>query len=115
MICPYCGSDVNYTDSSVVYNGVSYGMIYLCSQYPKCDAYVGCHKGTATPLGRLANSELRYWKKEAHKKFDWLWKGGGMTRTGAYKLLQQRMNLTEEEAHIGKFDVEQCKRVVELF
>ena len=29
-------------------------------------AYVGVHKGTDKPLGRLANAELRYWKKRAH-------------------------------------------------
>lgn len=114
MICPYCGAEANLVDSSIVY-GKSYGKIYLCSSYPQCDAYVGVHKGTDEPLGRLANAELREWKKKAHKAFDIIWKSGGMSRDQAYQLLQRKMKLSEEEAHIGKFDVDQCKRVVSIF
>ncbi|WP_088258626.1 zinc-finger-containing protein [Fimbriiglobus ruber] len=33
--------------------------VLACERYPTCDAYVGCHPGTETPLGRLANKELR--------------------------------------------------------
>ena len=69
-ICPYCKSETEYIDSSFVY-GKSYGMIYICKP---CDAYCGVHKGTDNALGRLANAELRYWKKEAHKYFDVIWK-----------------------------------------
>ena len=49
-VCPYCGAVSILTDSKVVY-GKSYGMIYLCRNYPKCDAYVGVHKRTNEPLG----------------------------------------------------------------
>ena len=55
VMCPYCGERAVYTNSKEVY-GRSYGMIYLCRP---CDAYVGVHDGTAKPLGRLANAELR--------------------------------------------------------
>lgn len=72
-ICDYCGNPADFVDSSVVYHGRSFGMIYLC---PNCGAYVGVHKGSDKPLGRLANSELRNWKKAAHAAFDPLWKYG---------------------------------------
>ena len=58
VYCDYCGRQAEYVDSKVVY-GKSYGMMYLCRN---CMAYVGVHKGTDKPLGRLANAELRYWK-----------------------------------------------------
>lgn len=60
VICDYCGTPADFVDSSVVYHGHSFGMIYLC---PRCGAYVGVHKGSDKPLGRLANSELRNWKR----------------------------------------------------
>lgn len=52
VICNYCGTPADFVDSSVVYHGHSFGMIYLC---PRCGAYVGVHKGSDKPLGRLAN------------------------------------------------------------
>lgn len=93
-------------------------MIYLCRP---CNAYVGVHKGTDRALGRLADSELRYWKKAAHAAFDPLWQkqiSQGISkhtaRGNAYKWLAEQMQLDSNDAHIGMMDVEQCKRVVEL-
>jgi hypothetical protein len=86
-------------------------MIYLCGNYPICDAYVGVHKGTNRPKGSLANAELREWRKKAHKVFDEFWKGK-ISRKKAYKLMQNLMNMDENQAHIGEFDVEQCKMLI---
>ena len=61
ITCDYCGRPAQLTDSAIVY-GRSYGLIYYCAP---CQAWVGVHKGTTTPLGRLANHELREWKKAA--------------------------------------------------
>ena len=109
-VCPYCGSEVVCKDSSLVY-GQSYGKIWICSNWPKCDAYVGCQKGTDKPLGRLANPALRYWKKQAHSKFDKLWQGGVMTRSRAYTWLSRTLNIPLDDCHIGMFDIDQCKAV----
>jgi len=79
VICPYCGKNAVLTDSAVVYHGRSYGMIWLCRP---CWAYVGTHKNSRkhAPLGRIANAELRDWKKKVHAAFDPLWKDGEMSR-----------------------------------
>ena len=111
--CPYCGSNVSLVSSSIVYRGKDFGLIYLCDNYPNCDAYVGVHKGTNQPLGRLANAELREWKKKAHAAFNPLYESGQMSRKQAYKLMQSLMNMDDKEAHIGNFDVEQCKTLIE--
>lgn len=108
-ICPYCNGKTAFVDSAVIY-GRSYGMIYLCG---KCDAYCGVHKGTDKALGRLANAELRHWKKEAHKYFDQLWKGGEMSRDEAYKELSTHLSILPIYTHIGMFSVETCKEVVD--
>jgi hypothetical protein len=110
VICPYCGRQAKFVDSKVVY-GRSYGMIYLCKD---CDAYVGVHKGTDKPLGRLADKELRYWKMAAHDAFDPLWKTKKMKRNQAYKWLAERMRLSPEETHIGMFDIAKCKKVIKI-
>jgi hypothetical protein len=110
VICPYCGRQAKFVDSKVIY-GRSYGMIYLCKD---CDAYVGVHKGTDKPLGRLADKELRYWKMAAHDAFDPLWKSKSMKRNQAYKWLAGCMGLRPEETHIGMFDVSQCKKVIKI-
>lgn len=93
-------------------------MIYLCRP---CQAWVGVHKGTENALGRLANSELREAKKEAHYYFDKLWKAKmvkgftkGQARGKAYKWLSKQLNILAKETHIGWFDVDKCKKVVAI-
>lgn len=122
MKCPYCGSEVKLTDSAIIYNGRSYGMAYVCSRFPKCDAYVGCHKGTDKPLGRLANAELRQAKSNAHQLFDALWKRKIKkdqcrkkdARSLGYKWLAKSMGLRYKDCHIGMFDVDKCNQVINL-
>ena len=106
VYCPYCGRQAEYVDSKVIY-GRSYGMAYLCRN---CDAYVGGHRGTDEPLGRLADASLRKWKKAAHAAFDPLWKAGRFKgkRNAAYLWLAQQLGLPVSETHIGMFDVEEC-------
>lgn len=103
--CPYCGEQATLKDSSVVYNGRSYGLIWDCRP---CDAYVGVHKNSpnSAPLGRLANAELRQWKIKAHAALDPLWKGG------RYQLAAKLLNIPERQTHIGMFDVERCQALV---
>lgn len=113
MRCPYCGGHAILSDSSVIY-GKSYGMVYICQHYPKCDSYVGVHKGTTIPLGRMANKELREWKKKAHACFDPMWKMHGLQRKRAYAIMRDLMEMTADQAHIAKFDVAECKRLILL-
>jgi len=108
VICPYCGHEAKLIDSKQVY-GKSYGNMYMCWD---CDAYVGTHKGTTKPLGRLANKDLRHWKVQAHAAFDPLWKSKRMSRSDAYDLLSNKLGMKRSECHIGMFDVDTCKRVI---
>lgn len=114
--CPYCGDYAILADAKVVYGqGRNYGKLWICRNYPVCDTFVGCHKGTDTPKGTLANKELREWRIRAHEKFDITWKFGGMKRGEAYKLLMEKINVEGSEVHIGSMNIEQCKKVVEIF
>lgn len=116
-LCPYCGKETEYVDSSIVYRK-SFGKIYYCSS---CKAWVGVHKGTNKALGRLADQELREWKIKAHFLFDRLWKkkvtqgfSKKYARFKAYSWLSKELKIEMDRTHIGMFDVDQCKKVVEL-
>lgn len=96
-----------------------YGPIWVCAP---CRAWVGCHPGTEKPLGRLANAELRKAKQEAHAAFDPLWQrkivkeqcSKSYARKAGYRWLSEQMGIPFKKTHIGYFDVEQCRRVVEV-
>lgn len=121
-ICPYCENKTEFIDSSYIY-GKSYGMIYICKP---CDAYVGVHKGTDKSLGRLSNAKLREAKKEAHFWFDQIAKTNLINhiwdeyipntsnRDKAYIWLTHQMGIPRKYCHIGMFDIEECKKVVEI-
>ena len=109
-VCPYCGELSEYVDSAEVY-GHSYGMLYLCRP---CNAYVGVHRGTSTPLGTLANEELRRWRNKAHLAFDPLWKQRGMRRKEAYAFLAGKLGIDRGACHIAMFDVAQCRQTVDI-
>ena len=110
-ICPYCGRPTELIDSAEIYNGVSYGNMYICRP---CQAYVGCYNLTKKSLGRLADKQLRAAKNRAHHFFDQLWKRKIMQRPVAYKFLSVMMGTPEEFTHIGMYNEEQCERVVQV-
>lgn len=112
-VCPYCGRTAAFKDSSVIY-GRSYGRVWICPGWPGCDSYVGVHRGTRIPLGRMANAELREAKKNAHAVFDGWWKARGMKRSKAYKALAEMLGIRMSDCHIGMFDVQQCCDVLRV-
>lgn len=119
--CPYCGGEVLYSETSnfIYASNKNYGGVHYCENFPKCDAYVGTHKGTDKPLGRLANAELRGQKKLAHYYFDFLWKekkklGYSNARDLGYEWLSQKLDLPLKKTHIGMFDIETCNKVIAL-
>ncbi len=112
-LCPYCGEPSKLVSGLVIYPhrpDLEDRWFYLCKP---CDAFVGTHKGTKTPLGRLANAELRRAKKEAHIAFDPLFELGKFkTRHLAYEWLAKELDIPLKKCHIGEFDVDTCKKVI---
>lgn len=125
VICPYCTKPAVFHSSSAhVYHGRDYGPIYHCEP---CEAWVGCHPNTETPLGRLADKALRQAKIKVHAVFDPIWKARWarksgadskykkhMARGGRYKRLAELMGIPREECHIGMFDLERCEAAIRI-
>ena len=114
MRCPYCGAPVIYRSAEGIYreNHLN-AMLYVCSKYPKCDAYVRVHEGTKIPVGTLANKELRNLRRTAHLYFDQLHQSGLMTKDAAYHWLSELLCTPPSEAHIGHLGDYYCKKVIE--
>ena len=111
QICPYCSSPTRRTTEVEIYGKHFSGRdIIVCKNYPLCDSYVGCHK-SGEPLGRLANKKLREAKINAHDKFDRLWKGKLVTRSQAYKMLSEFLQIPPDYTHIGMFKLSTLKKV----
>lgn len=115
MQCPYCHRPARLMDSAAVYDR-SHGLIWACIP---CDARVGVHRGTETPLGTMANRPLRRWRNRAHEAFDPLWRKDSprrifKTRGGAYGWLAIQMKMPKEHCHIAMFSQEQCAEVVRI-
>lgn len=113
VLCPYCNTPAKLLDARKVWKS-GQGYLWKCLQ-PNCDAHVGTHRNSYKPLGTLARADLREARIKAHRVFDYLWKSDRMNRKQAYLLLQERFGLTKSEAHIAKFNLEQCKKLISEF
>jgi len=86
--CPYCGSSVVLRSADGIYRENHAGtMLYVCSRYPVCDAYIRVIPGTKTPVGSMANGDLRALRNKAHQHFDRLHLTGIMSRDQDYEWL----------------------------
>ncbi len=112
--CPYCGRLARLVKGHIIYRTIveTWSRDYwYCG---RCDACVGCHKGTDKPLGTLANKELRAARLKTHEAFDPVWKAQGLARYEAYLWLSVELGLPLERCHIGQFDLALCERVIAL-
>ena len=91
--------------------GSRYGPFYGCEKYPACTGSHKAHKD-GSPMGIPANAETKQARIKAHDAFDRLWfdKAG---REKAYFWLANKLDQTEDECHIGRFDIATCQKVVD--
>ena len=122
ITCAYCLREAELVTGAVIYPhrpDLADKKFYNCSP---CGAWVGCHDGTETPLGRLANAELRRAKGAAHAAFDPFWRAkirrDGVSKKEArglaYKWLAGQLGISREDCHIGMMGPETCRLVVKI-
>lgn len=125
--CPYCCEPSRfYLSSEIIYNGRDFGPCYVCRP---CSAWVGAHRDTLLPLGRLADKRLRELKVRVHAAFDPLWRNladaypdvtvvpkrlSMLARARAYAWLGNVMLIEPEHCHIGAFSPERCEQALSI-
>jgi ssDNA-binding Zn-finger/Zn-ribbon topoisomerase 1 len=87
-----------------------FGLFYGCVRFPECKATHGAHRD-GRPLGIPATKATKQARIAAHDAFDRIWKEHHMPRRAAYVWMQRAMGLSAEEAHIGRFNLEQCEQL----
>lgn len=113
--CPYCGSPMELRSSKGIYKSdLNDAMLYVCQNYPVCDAYVRTIKrdNDYIPIGVPGNASLRALRNETHYYFDKLTECGILTRTESYKWLADKLQLKQFHAHIGDFSEYECVRTI---
>ena len=114
MKCPYCGSTVEYRSAEGIYKeNHKNTMLYVCTNYPECDAYVRVHEGTNIPVGTLANYKLRSLRNEAHKLLDQIQRKGIMTKQECYQWIANIIMAPLSQAHIGYLGDYYCQVVID--
>lgn len=110
--CPVCSAPTEIAPATRIYgiSGKEWGNVLVCSRFPACDTFVGCHQGTTKPKGIPAGRLTRAARIGAHNAFDPLWSNGAMSRSAAYALLSRLTGI--KDPHIGEFTIEQCNDVV---
>jgi len=108
--CPDCGAPMKLNRSR-------YGLFYGCTEWRNtgCKGSHGAHPN-GLPLGIPADSRTKKMRMAAHNAFDPLWNGPEPvfdSRGRAYRWIESVMCLNTEDAHIGKFNSEQCAALIE--
>ena len=97
----------NNCNSRMKFRGEKFGFKnFSCS----CGITAKSHKGRIS----FADQNLRSLRISAHSAFDMLWQLGPMNRGQAYKWLGQKMGMNQIDCHIGLFDEEQCRKVIDI-
>lgn len=125
--CPEC-------DGKMYLKRSRYGLFYGCENYPGCRATHGAH-ANGRPLGVPANSVTKVARISAHDAFDQLWIGAlaiydirergaarrkaehkinQTARVRAYEWLADRLGVPFDDCHIGSFDLDTCRLVVQV-
>lgn len=113
--CPKCGNESILVSGYDIYPhriDLQELKFYRCEEHK--DLYVGCHKGTAKPLGVLADKEHRKLKMRCHAIFDPIWRSGKKSRKSIYNKLASQMGKKQEEAHFGMFSKEELRKAYSL-
>lgn len=114
MKCPYCGATVHYRSADGIYKDNARNvMLYVCSNYPVCDAYVRVHEGTKTPVGTLANAKLRAFRTEEHHYLSKIERKGIMTKEEIYQWIAYKVAALLSQAHIGYMGEYYCGIVID--
>ena len=117
----HCGSKAVFHKNNAVIYGRPYGSrgVYVCSRFPQCDSYVGCHPDKS-PLGVLKDKKGRELAKACHAIFDRYWnacleyKHRVIGRSDAYRYLASRLDMPVSECHFGMMNNQELENALQF-
>lgn len=110
VTCPYCHKEAVLVTTEEFY-GRDYGTnIWKCDP---CGAYTSTHGRTGKAKGTLAKKALRDLRMQAHDIVDPMWREGHMSRTAMYRWMSKVMGLSKDDTHIGFFNEDQCRLIID--
>lgn len=85
-----------------------------------CDAYVLCHHGTKTPLGRMAKEDVRWKRRIIHNKITFIVSHGALKTKDVYKWIAELLGKPLVDIHISDLEddkldevAQHCDRMIE--
>lgn len=114
-VCGECGASMELRESYRFTNkNGSPKKFWGCTRYPECRGTHSAHQNSGKPMGIPADKETKAWRIKAHAAFDPYVRKWFQSRPEGYRFLQNVMGLTAEQAHIAKFNIEQCQKLIKL-
>ena len=105
--CKYCWWNMLERRDSFVYWKSYWRHLWVCSNFPKCDAY-----SKYEYRWYEANKELRELRQDCHCLFDKIRINWYRTKDKCYKWLYEFMWKSKNTWHIWKFNKEECNKLI---
>lgn len=125
-ICPYCNIASELKPNSVVYgdNSKYQANIWLCVNYPRCDAFIGVYPAPSAPIpvGTMANGRLRFLRSQIHRLLEPRWRksktwkitpGERLSKNAAYKQVASQLGWGNK-LHVAVLDEDQCLKALNV-
>ena len=115
--CPYCGANAVLKSANKLFGAKVHDpdrFLYVCSNWPACDSYVTAHAADRSPMGTLANRQLRHKRIQAHKALLAYRKATRTEKWASYIWLEGKLGLDQKKTHIGMFSDAECDQVIAL-
>jgi hypothetical protein len=84
---------------------------FSCSRWPDCNGTHGANPD-GSPLGIPGDQATKDARHKAHLIFEEYCRAKKWPKRAWYKFLQRTMGMDAEQAHIGRFSVEQCDELI---
>lgn len=109
--CDSCGDNrIAFINNRIIY-GKPMGAWPFCFYCYECRASVGVHLHTRIPLGRMADSDTKKLRKQAHEWFDPIWlRYKFLTRPQAYEWLADKLGIPLSTCHFARMTNLQLKQ-----
>jgi hypothetical protein len=110
--CPECGAAMVLKASNLhrYLNGQA-RLYYRCWHWPVCRGSHSAHPD-GSPVGQPADRRTQLYRTLAHQVLDGWCQLRGLGKTLGYRRVQQLMGLPAAQAHIGRLDEKQCRRLI---